>query len=669
MKTNPIASILNFMFFISLALISLDYIELAEFNPLTINAFHFIWVPIHDKYPYFISEFYGLTCLLKGIQTFKSGSFLFPSSFKTTLFLWAKILGLFLCLIEFFWIYQIPRNWIIFLHPISVICYFILIRSFFHSSLLTDKNGASIKKENRHKNGADLDSELEDLKIKTASKKIENEASFHWKTKHGYINITNPFQGIMIVGGAGSGKTYTVIQEIIMQAIQKGYTGFIYDYKYPELSEFVYQILKKKPGHSVKFYSVNFTHPSRSHRLNPIHPRNLPISLFAQEFSAILLKNLKREWVDKQDFWADNAIAYFKSIIWFLKKYEPDFCTIPHAITFAMKEYPWVLEILSKDRECKGMISSLWTAYQENASAQIAGCVSSLQNPLDRLNNPSIFWILSGDDISLNLNDPENPGLLCIGNHPILADALNPIISLVASVVMKNLNQRGKIKSIFLLDEAPTLYIPNLKDLPNTGRSNLISTIYCCQDFSQMDLMYGDREAKVIRASLGNQFLGMVNDLDTSHQISKVFGKEDQIIQSKNHSTSYSANEESNQSAGYSFQLQEKEILKPNAALNFPPGFFVGKVTAAKHPFFSGKPIIIPREPTKQIPDFSFISTSSKLSHPLKGSETVFETIKNPMKPLPEIDNSIPIAFESRIAWNYEKIQMDIDNLVNRHIQ
>ena len=610
MKNSSLPGICNFLLLLAISLVGLQYIQLSYFLFFEPQSWRNSLLPFFFNYPQIPNLFFLVSTFLVFLAQPQPLQKLFLSKI-----IFLKFFGLILCLLEWIFMFRLNSLGITFLNPLSFIGFFLLLRSFLRSN-------------------PEIRPHEEIIKIRNDLKKQVNEDSFNWKLENGYINLVNPFQGIFIVGGAGSGKTYTLIREIIAQSIQKKFTGFIYDYKYPELTEFALTHLQNSNPSKTKFYSVNFTEPHRSHRINPIHPRNLPISLFAQEFSSTILKNLKKEWVAKQDFWADNAISYLKAIIWFLKKKEPQCCTLPHAIILALNEYPEVLEMLAQDKECKSMISSLWTAFKENAGAQIAGCISSLQNPLDKLNNPDLFWILSGDDIPLNLNNPEQPALLCVGNNPIISDSLNPIISLIASAVIKNLNQRGNQKSIFLLDEAPTLYIPNLKDLPNTGRSNRISTIYCCQDYSQMDLMYGREEAKVLRASLGNQFMGMVNDMDTAEQISKIFGKQDQLIETQNQSSSFSQAQDWNTSKGISYSLREKEIVKSNAALSFPTGYFVGKITGTKHAYFAGKPIITPLK--RDLP-----------------SETEFNN-------KPQQQNE----FKAVIEWNYQKIQLEIEEIL-----
>jgi pantothenate kinase-related protein Tda10 len=42
------------------------------------------------------------------------------------------------------------------------------------------------------------------------------------KVRRSWINIINPFRGLLVTGTPGSGKSYFVIQHVIRQHIQKG---------------------------------------------------------------------------------------------------------------------------------------------------------------------------------------------------------------------------------------------------------------------------------------------------------------------------------------------------------------------------------------------------------------------------------------------------------------
>ena len=112
---------------------------------------------------------------------------------------------------------------------------------------------------------------------------MENEYSvnlptrFYYQKKwnNGWINVVNPFRATIVLGTPGSGKSYAVVNNFIKQQIEKSFAMYIYDYKFPDLSEIAYNhLLKYADRYEVKptFYVINFDDPRRSHRCNPINP-------------------------------------------------------------------------------------------------------------------------------------------------------------------------------------------------------------------------------------------------------------------------------------------------------------------------------------------------------------------------------------------------------------
>ncbi|EGX26703.1 hypothetical protein BSEG_04624, partial [Phocaeicola dorei 5_1_36/D4] len=110
-------------------------------------------------------------------------------------------------------------------------------------------------------------------------------------------------------------------------------------------------------------------------------------------------------------------------------------------------------------------------------------------------------YIFSGDDFSLNVNDPQNPIVLTVGSYPTLTQTFAPLCSLVITVATKLMNQPAKAPSFVLLDEAPTIFVPNLEVLPNTGRSNKVATVLMCQDLAQLTDGYGSPFRKLSDSS------------------------------------------------------------------------------------------------------------------------------------------------------------------------
>ncbi len=406
-----------------------------------------------------------------------------------------------------------------------------------------------------------------------------------YSSKHGYVIVENIFRGIFILGGAGAGKSYSLIEPIIEFVIKKGMTGLIFDFKMGQnfnpnpkewaLTRFTYMKFLEHSDPKTdkrKLYIVNFKDPRYSHRINPIAPEYLPLPGYANEYAITLLTNLEPKWAKDRDFFANSAIVYLKAIIWFLKNDYPNMCTLPHAISIATLPYNKVLAALSLNNECVEMLSSIKVADEKNAEGQLAGVDASLKTPLDKLNSPEIFWVLSGNDFSLRLNDPKTPAILCLGSDPELKETYNPVCALIATVVRKVMNETGKIPSVFMLDEAPQLILDGLDDLPATARSNKIATIICGQTMSQFVKNYGKERAEALVGNLGNHFYGQLNDEKEAETVSKLIGQREKI----NKSISKSSGEKGGKTKQESYQ--KDYLIQPYELVSLPRGTFVGKV-------------------------------------------------------------------------------------------
>ena len=339
------------------------------------------------------------------------------------------------------------------------------------------------------------------------------------------IYITNPFRGVLIIGGAGAGKSKSLIEPIIQQTIQQGYAGLLYDFKFPSLARVATEANQTGGGQSL--YYVNFEQLTLSHRVNPLHPDTMPTQSHADEYARAILYNLKPEAIKKSDFWVDSAQTYLTALIWFLREEYPQYCTLPHVMALAFQPTADVVGLLSTNPETRGTIASLRESVQRKAEGQTAGVVSTLQTALRRINSKEIVWVLSGNDFSLNLNDPNNPAFLVLGNSPTLSSTFSPVLALLAAVAIKQMNQQRKAPSAVILDEAPTLYIPGFEQLPATGRENKIATVYAAQDLSQIEDMYGRSKKDALLANLNNQFYGRVGHRETAQYISDLWGMED----------------------------------------------------------------------------------------------------------------------------------------------
>jgi hypothetical protein len=422
-----------------------------------------------------------------------------------------------------------------------------------------------------------------DLSSDRARKNDEN--GFYFKTRDGWINILNPFRGIFVNGGAGAGKTASIASPMIDQMVKNGWSGIVYDYKYFDLTNVVYSAYKRYPAafKEVPLKIVNFTDLSRTNRINPIAPEYITDTMFIEEYANAILKNLNKDWIKKAgDFFVAQPILLLKAMIMFFAKKLPQICTIPHVFT-AINQFSseQIVSLLKNDVQSMSISSAIKEAVEKEAFEQVAGVISSLKGETQKLDNENFFWVLSGNEINLNLNFKDSPVLLCIVNDQQKEDTIAPVASLIVTVCRKMMNVKRRHKSIFLLDEAPTMYLPKFETLPNTGRSNKICATFFAQDISQIDTMYGKDARKNILGSMSNVFFGNCNELDTLKYVSDFFGKEERIIENTSMGKNKSAGSSSS-NTNVSFNVQEKSILRIQDIASLSTGEYVGKIVDRK---------------------------------------------------------------------------------------
>ena len=304
---------------------------------------------------------------------------------------------------------------------------------------------------------------------------IENEYSvnlptrFYYKKKwnDGWINIINPFRASIVLGTPGSGKSYAVVNSYIKQQIEKGYSMYIYDFKFADLSTIAYNhLLNHLDGYKVKpkFYVINFDDPRRSHRCNPIHPDFMEDITDAYESAYTIMLNLNKTWVQKQgDFFVESPIILFAAIIWYLKIYQNGkYCTFPHAVEFLNRRYEDIFPILTSYPELENYLSPFMDAWLGGAAEQLQGQIASAKIPLSRMISPQLYWVMSDSEFTLDINNPEEPKLLCVGNNPDRQNIYGAALGLYNSRIVKLVNKKGMLKSSIIIDELPTIYFKGL---------------------------------------------------------------------------------------------------------------------------------------------------------------------------------------------------------------
>ncbi|GAA4463027.1 conjugal transfer protein MobC [Nibrella saemangeumensis] len=482
------------------------------------------------------------------------------------------------------------------------------------------------------------------------------------KTKQGMVNVPNPFRATIVIGTPGSGKSFAVIFQFIRQHLEKGFCMYIYDFKFPDLTKIAYYYACKYRQDSKDFptfYILDFDHPRSSHRCNPLAAELMTDIVDALEASQTILLNLNKSWIKKQgDFFTESPINFFAAIIWYLKLYQdrkmaewqakgredetaepkPNYCTFPHAIKMAGLPYSYLFPLLQSEPELNSLLIPFASALEKGAFDQLEGQIASARIPLGRLDSKTLFWLLTGNDFTLDINNPLDPKILCVGNNPKRQDVYGAALGLINSRVLRLVNQKGRRKCSIIVDELPTIYFRGLDNLIATGRSNKVCTTLGVQDLSQLKREYGDREAEALFNTIGNVFSGQVGG-ETARILSTSFGKNKQIRQNFTFTKD---------DTNIQFSENMDSLIPESKIANLSQGYFVGKVAdnfteRVAQKIFHAELVVDPE---------------------MKKEIEAFEKM-----PLPQLDDLTEdrisnTEFEQVIAENYRQVEADINNLL-----
>ncbi|MAN28223.1 TraM recognition domain-containing protein, partial [Mesonia sp.] len=320
-------------------------------------------------------------------------------------------------------------------------------------------------------------------------------------------------------------------------------------------TEMAYPLFKNK---NLNFYTIAFD--QIHYRVNPIAPKYLPNEESVNEVSRVLMENLLEQNLSastgSNKFFSDAVEGLLSGMIWKMKTAYPDCCTLPHIIAlFQLVSTKKLVAFLKSDLTARSMASAFINGIA--SEKQTAGVKSTLANAFKKISSQKLFYVLSKDEVPLDINHPEHPAVIALVNHPKYDGAYSPVIAMIMHTIIKQMSIRHRETSFLLMEEAPTLKLSNMHRIPATLRSYDISTVYVMQDKVQNDMLYGDKASKAILSNLSYQFFGKVNDPDTAKYYERFF----EIIKTPTKSVS--------KSSGFSYESRitkgEKEISKRRA--------------------------------------------------------------------------------------------------------
>ena len=367
--------------------------------------------------------------------------------------------------------------------------------------------------------------------------KIRYMVNGRWK--EGWLNVVNPFRGNMIFGLPGSGKSFSIILEYIWQTISKGFSVFVYDFKYPELSTFTYNCylrsidsFKEKYGVEPYFCVVNMSDPTQSMRCNPLNKRYITDMSAAIQKAKIIRKNRMDPNKDV-GFFADNAENIWAACIHALRQIEDGkYCTLPHFVELVLSPQEKLFALLEKkELGCAPLIRDIIAADAKGANEQSQGIYASATTPLKSLRTERFYWIFGANSVDLAINKKERPTILCIGNDPGSKDVYATGIALITSEMYLQVNAPGRVPCALIQDEYPTMRPEGFDTIVATGRSNLLAAVAAAQDMDQLIRDLKKEDANAFLSIIGNQFFGQMTG-SHKREVSEMFGQHKVLQQS-----------------------------------------------------------------------------------------------------------------------------------------
>lgn len=355
-------------------------------------------------------------------------------------------------------------------------------------------------------------------------------AQYCWedRLRSSWINIVNPFRGTLVLGSPGSGKTWFVVEPMIKQFIQKGFALLVYDFKYDDLSRVVYNhFVQNRSSYpaGAKYYNLHFGDLEHSHRCNPLHPSTLNDLQDAGEAARAVILGMSTEGGTKHDgFFLDSAINFVQALIWFLRLYKNgSFCSWPHVIELAQVPYSKLFTVLRAEPELQALMTPFVNALGR-AGEMLEGQIASAAIQLARLSAPNVYYLMSGDDFTLDLNNPESLKLLTIGSNPQKTETYGPMIAAYINTINRLANKKDQYPLAEIFDEFSTVKVHTIVQSLGTGRSNRMAIMLCTQHPSQLSVAYGKDFAEVIFHTCANVIAGQTSG-DAAKLLSDRFGK------------------------------------------------------------------------------------------------------------------------------------------------
>jgi len=370
-------------------------------------------------------------------------------------------------------------------------------------------------------------------------------------------------RGSAVMGGPGSGKTFSIIDPAIRSTIDQGIPLIVYDFKYPTQTARV-AAYAAKAGYDVRIFAPGYP---ESDVCNPLDfLRDSTDAETARQMATVMNRNFKTADSGKEDPFFTNAGDQLVEAVFLAAKASPypdimmcqailSLNNLPARIEADKKLNPWIRSSFSQ------LISV------KESEKTVASIVATGADSFTRFMKKNILPAFCGrSTLPIEMQGKQ---LLILGMDRERRNIVGPLIAMVLHmIVTRNTVIPRKDPLVLALDELPTLYLPSLVQWINENREDGLVCLLGFQNLAQLEKAYGKELARSLLGACATKCIFNPQDYESAKTFSEYLGDEEIRYKSKGTSSS----SKSGSSSSFNEQDKTRKLYEPSRFLKLPSG-------------------------------------------------------------------------------------------------
>ncbi|MBE9180224.1 type IV secretory system conjugative DNA transfer family protein [Oculatella sp. LEGE 06141] len=383
-------------------------------------------------------------------------------------------------------------------------------------------------------------------------------------------------RGTSVAGAAGSGKTFSVIDPLIRSSLDQGFPTIIYDFKYPSQTKRAVAYAMKR-GYTVRVFAPGFPESEICNPLDLI--RNEEDAVAAGQFSQVVSKNFDRTggssgsgdkfFEEAGDNLVEGILLVTKAIATLTK--QTQYCDLMMAqAILSLGDLPHRLEAATNNGTLK-----VWTTRPlsqvvsvKDSEKTVAGIIGTAQRLFLRFLKKDFIGAFCGQT-TLPL-DIDGKQLVIFGLDRNNRDIVGPLLAAILHMIIaRNVSRTVPRKDplVVVLDELPTLYLPQLVNWLNENREDGFCGILGYQNIAQLEKVYGKELARAIFGGTACKFLFNPQDGESAKIFADYLGEQEVEFKSKSRSYGKGGGSRSTND-----NRQKRHLIEPSQMLKLKTG-------------------------------------------------------------------------------------------------